>query len=176
MRGKVTNFSPLTITMSYRRNTLGQVVNLDELLQLIQEHKRQGKKIVTTNGCFDIIHVGHVRYLKQARELGDILVVGLNTDESVRKLKGLTRPVNNENDRAEVMAALNPVDYVVLFNEETAVELLGKIKTDIYAKGGDYTLDTLPETEIVHSNGGKVAFIPFVEGKSTTNIIEKIKD
>jgi len=155
---------------------VGQITKLNELIELIKEQKKHGKKIVTTNGCFDIIHVGHVKYLKQAKELGDILVIGLNTDESVKRLKGPTRPVNNEDDRAEVLSSLISVDYVVLFNEDTAVELLSKIQPDIYAKGGDYTLDTLPETETVHNSGGKVVFIPFVEGKSTTNIIERIKE
>jgi glycerol-3-phosphate cytidylyltransferase len=154
---------------------VGQVLNLDQILEILQDLKKQGKIIVTTNGCFDIIHVGHIKYLKQAKSLGDILIVGLNTDKSVKKLKGPTRPVNQENDRAEVLASLNPVDYVVLFDEDTPVELLGKIKPNIHVKGGDYDLNTLPEAKTVQDINGKIVFIPFIDGKSTTKIIEKIK-
>lgn len=154
---------------------MGQVVSLGELLPIIDGLKKNHKVIITTNGCFDIIHVGHVRYLKETRKLGDILIVALNTDESVRRLKGPTRPVNNENDRAEVLSSLNPVDYVVLFNEQTPVDLLAKIKPDIHAKGGDYNADNLPESATIKAAGGKLVFIPLVEGKSTTGIIEKIK-
>lgn len=154
---------------------MGQVIKSDRLLEVINKLKSQNKTIVTTNGCFDILHVGHVRYLNQAKMLGDVLIVGLNTDKSVQKLKGPSRPINNENDRAEVMANLISVDYVVLFDEENAITLLDKIKPDIYVKGGDYDLDKLPETNIVQTNGGRIVFIPFVDGKSTTNIIKKIK-
>jgi len=154
---------------------LGQVISLDKLLDIIVKLKSNDKKIVTTNGCFDIIHVGHVRYLKQAKALGDVLVVGLNSDSSVKKLKGENRPVNGENDRAEVLSALDSVDYVVIFGEDTPVELLGKIKPDIHVKGGDYDINTLPEAKIIQELGGKVVFISFVDGKSTTGIIEKIK-
>ena len=134
-----------------------------------------GQKIVFTNGCFDILHAGHVRYLAQARSFGDCLVLGLNTDASVHRLKGPTRPINNEQDRAEVVGALKSVDYVVLFGEQTAETLIAKVKPDVYAKGGDYTLDTLPEAKIVQSYGGRVEFIDLVQGRSTTNVIEKIK-
>ena len=135
-----------------------------------------GQKIVFTNGCFDILHAGHVRYLAQARSFGDCLVLGLNTDASVHRLKGPTRPINNEQDRAEVVGALKSVDYVVLFGEQTAETLIAKVKPDVYAKGGDYTLDTLPEAKIVQSYGGRVEFIDLVQGRSTTNVIEKIKE
>ena len=134
-----------------------------------------GQKIVFTNGCFDLLHAGHVRYLAKARSFGDCLVLGLNTDASVRRLKGPTRPINNELDRAEVVGALRSVDYVVLFGEQTAETLIAKVKPNIYCKGGDYTLDTLPEAKIVQSYGGHVEFIDIVEGRSTTNVIEKIK-
>lgn len=133
-----------------------------------------GKKIVFTNGCFDIIHVGHVRYLTTAKSFGDVLIVGLNTDESVRKLKGAMRPVNNQYDRAEVLLGLKAVDYVIFFGEQTAESLIAEIQPDIYVKGGDYTLETLPEAKIVQSYGGRVELVNLVEGKSTTNIIEKI--
>lgn len=136
---------------------------------------RSGQKIVFTNGCFDILHAGHVRYLAAAKKLGDCLVLGLNTDASVRRIKGELRPINNELDRAEVIGALKSVDYVVLFDEPTADAILSKIKPAIYAKGGDYTLDTLPEASTVQAYGGCVEFIDVVEGRSTTNIVEKIK-
>lgn len=155
---------------------MGQVIKLDELLKVIKNLKDENKVIVTTNGCFDILHVGHVRYLKQAKQQGDILVIALNTDESVRRLKGPTRPINNENDRAEVLASLNSVDYVVLFNEQTPVDLLVQIKPDIHVKGGDYDINTLPEAKFIQEAGGKVVFMPMVEGKSTTSIIEKAKN
>lgn len=136
--------------------------------------KLAGKKIVFTNGCFDIIHVGHVRYLTAAKNFGDVLIVGLNTDESVRKLKGATRPINNQDDRAEVLLGLKAVDYVIFFGENTAENLIAELQPDIYVKGGDYTLDTLPEAKIVQSYGGKVELVNLVVGKSTTNIIDKI--
>ncbi len=132
------------------------------------------KKIVFTNGCFDILHVGHVRYLKAAKALGDVLIVGLNTDASVKKLKGNDRPINTETDRAEVLLALEAVDHVVLFGEQTAESLIAEVKPNIYVKGGDYTLETLPEAKIVQSYGGRVEFIPMVAGRSTTNVINKI--
>ena len=138
--------------------------------------RKGGKRVVFTNGCFDILHAGHVRYLEKARALGDCLVLGLNSDASVRRLKGPSRPVNREEDRAEVVGALKSVDYMTVFDEPTASELIALVKPAVYAKGGDYTLDTLPEAKIVQSYGGKVAFIDLVEGRSTTNIIEKIKE
>ncbi|MBQ9486323.1 MAG: D-glycero-beta-D-manno-heptose 1-phosphate adenylyltransferase [Selenomonadaceae bacterium] len=134
----------------------------------------KNKKVVFTNGCFDILHVGHVRYLTAAKNFGDVLIVGLNTDESVKKLKGETRPINNQNDRAEVLSGLKAVDYVIFFGENTAENLIAEIKPDVYVKGGDYTLDTLPEAKIVQSYGGRVELVNLVAGKSTTNIIEKI--
>lgn len=154
---------------------MGKVINLIDLISVLKDFKKNNKKIVTTNGCFDILHVGHVRYLAEARSLGDVLIVGLNSDDSVRRLKGPTRPINSENDRAEVLASLISVDYVVLFNEDTPVELLSQIKPNIHAKGGDYNPDTLPESKIVQENDGKLVFIQFIEGKSTTGIIEKAK-
>ena len=137
--------------------------------------RRAGMKIAFTNGCFDILHAGHVRYLKQAKACGDFLVLGINTDESVRRLKGPQRPLNQELDRAEVVGALKAVDAVVLFGEETAAELIAKVRPAVYVKGGDYTLATLPEAKIVQAYGGEVKFIAMVEGRSTTNVIEKIK-
>lgn len=154
---------------------MGQVINLNELVNDLIDLKAQGKKIVTTNGCFDILHVGHVRYLQQAKSHGDILVVALNSDSSVQVLKGPTRPINIESDRAEVLAGLASVDYVVLFSEQTPVDLLRLIKPDIHIKGGDYDINTLPEASVIHEGGGKVLFMPMVEGKSTSSIIERSK-
>lgn len=153
---------------------MGEVVNLNQLLNIVSELKKQNKTIITTNGCFDIIHAGHVRYLRHAKELGDVLIVCLNSDESVQRLKGPTRPLNHEEDRAEVMSSLCSVDYVVIFGEDTPINVLDKIKPNIHVKGGDYTEDTLPETKVIKEGGGKIQFIPFVEGRSTTNIINKI--
>jgi len=136
--------------------------------------REAGQQVVFTNGCFDILHAGHVRYLNEARAQGDCLVLGLNSDESVRRLKGPERPINSELDRAEVVGALKSVDYVVLFGEQTAERLIAKVRPAVYVKGGDYTLDTLPEAKIVQSYGGRVHFVKMVEGRSTTNVIKKI--
>lgn len=137
--------------------------------------RRSGRKIVFTNGCFDILHAGHVRYLEKARSFGDVLILGLNTDASVQLIKGPSRPINNELDRAEVISALKSVDGVVLFGEPTAATLIQKIKPAVYVKGGDYTLETLPEADVVKQNGGHVEFVDVLAGRSTTNVIEKIK-
>lgn len=153
---------------------MGEVVQRSEIQNLIKTLRAQGKTIVTTNGCFDILHVGHVRYLQATKEFAKVMVVCLNSDVSVKKIKGPDRPINNENDRAEILCALECVDYVVLFDEASPVDLLCEIKPDVYTKGADYTIDTLPEAKPVMENGGRVEFISFVEGKSTTNVIKKI--
>ena len=134
-----------------------------------------GQIVAFTNGCFDILHAGHVRYLTAAKKLGDILVVGLNSDESVRKLKGCGRPVNQSADRAEVLAGLRAVDHVVIFEEDTAEEIVRQLHPDIYVKGGDYSLDRLPEAAIVASYGGRTVLVPLVEGRSTTNVIRRLR-
>ena len=131
--------------------------------------------VVFTNGCFDILHAGHVRYLTEAKKLGDVLVVGLNSDESVRKLKGAGRPVNPEEDRAEVLAGLRAVDHVVVFAEDTAEEMVRQLQPDVYVKGGDYSLERLPESAIVASYGGRTVLVPMVEGRSTSNVIRKLQ-
>jgi D-beta-D-heptose 7-phosphate kinase/D-beta-D-heptose 1-phosphate adenosyltransferase len=136
---------------------------------------RKGRKIVFTNGCFDILHVGHVRYLREAREQGDLLVVGLNTDASVRRLKGPDRPVNSEAARAEVLAALAAVDYITLFDQETPEELIRTVRPDVLVKGGDYTVETIVGAPFVMSYGGKVKTLQFVDGFSTTATIDKMK-
>ena len=146
----------------------------DRIAEFAAALREGGARVVFTNGCFDILHAGHVRYLIAARALGDVLILGLNSDASVRRLKGETRPVNSETDRAEVVGALASVDYVVIFGEDTAEELIAKVQPAVYAKGGDYTLETLPEARIVERYGGEVAFIPLVEGKSTTGMIAKM--
>ena len=151
------------------------IIKQDKLNVLLSDLRKQGKKIVTTNGCFDILHVGHVRYLEKAKQFGDTLIVLLNSDKSVKEIKGETRPINNENDRAEVLSALKSVDYVILFDEKSPLDLLLKIKPDIHTKGGDYTIDTLPEAKDILRAGTKIEFIPFVNGKSTTAVIEKMK-
>ncbi len=135
-----------------------------------------GKRLVVTNGCFDILHAGHVTYLAAARALGDALLVGLNSDASVRALKGAGRPVNSEEDRATVLAALAAVDGVCVFEEVDALRLLAEVKPDSYAKGGDYTIDTInqPERRLVEGFGGKVVILPGVPGRSTTNVLAKI--
>lgn len=152
-----------------------KTVTKEELKKIVENLKKENKKTVFTNGCFDILHIGHIRYLEASKKLGDVLIVGLNSDNSVKKLKGENRPVNNENDRSELLSALYFVDYVVIFNENSPSDLLDEIKPAIYTKGKDYTLDTLPEKDVVLKNNIKVEFIDFVDGKSTTNIINSLK-
>ena len=154
---------------------MGKVITRNEAKNLVLELKKQNKTTVFTNGCFDILHIGHVRYLKESARFGDILIIGLNSDSSVKRLKGESRPINNESDRAELLSELGFVDYVVVFDEDTPQNLLDEIKPDVYTKGADYTLDTLPEAKTVLKNGGRVEFINLVEGKSTTNVIKKIE-
>ena len=146
----------------------------DEIIKIVREGQANGETFVVTNGCFDILHVGHVRYLQKTKEFADKLVVMLNSDISVKSIKGESRPINCEQDRAEILSALSCVDYVVLFDEKSPANLLENLKPDIYTKGADYTLETLPERDIVLKNNIKVEFIEFVEGKSTTNVINKI--
>lgn len=131
--------------------------------------------MVFTNGCFDILHAGHIRYLEDARALGDLLVVGVNSDSSTRHLKGPSRPIVLENERAEAVAALRSVDYVTVFEEDTPVETIRILKPDIHVKGGDYCAVDLPETPVVESYGGKIVIVPFSKGLSTTSIIERIR-
>jgi rfaE bifunctional protein nucleotidyltransferase chain/domain len=159
-----------------KRSFMGKVVTQDEIIKITRAGQKEGKTYVATNGCFDILHVGHVRYLKKTKSLADFSIVMLNSDKSVKLIKGESRPINNQDDRAEILTSLSCVDYVVLFEERSPAELLEKIKPDIYTKGADYTLETLPEKEIVERNGIKVEFIEFVQGKSTTNIIKKINN
>lgn len=143
--------------------------------QLVEILKSQNKKVVFTNGCFDILHVGHLRYLNEAKKQGDVLIIGVNSDASVKRLKGESRPINNQFDRAEMLSGLKAVDYTVIFEEDTPEELIATLKPSIHVKGGDYKKEDLPETIIVESYGGEVRILSFVEGKSTTNIVKKIQ-
>ena len=151
------------------------LVKREDIKTLIDVIHHSGKTVVTTNGCFDILHVGHVRYLEKTKSFADFLIVLLNSDKSVKSIKGPSRPINNENDRAEILSALKCVDYVVLFDEDSPRDLLDEMKPDVYTKGADYTMDTLPEADIMRKNGTRVEFIDFVEGKSTTKTIEKMQ-
>ncbi len=155
---------------------MGIFVDKSNLGSIVSQLRADNKTIVVTNGCFDILHVGHVRYLKETKTFADKLIVLVNSDKSVRQIKGEGRPINPENDRAEVLCALSAVDYVVLFDEASPAALIDKIKPDIYTKGGDYTLETLPERDVIRKNNIEVKFIKFVDGKSTTGIINKINN
>ena len=154
---------------------MGQLLQRENVADFVKKMHQSGKTVVVTNGCFDILHVGHVRYLQQTKSFADYSMVLLNSDKSVRSIKGPTRPINNELDRAEVLCALSCVDYVVLFDEDSPRNLLDEIKPDVYTKGADYTMETLPEADIMRKNGTRVEFIKFVEGKSTTNVISRVK-
>lgn len=145
-------------------------------MERVKELKKEGKKIVFTNGCFDLLHIGHITYLKHARSLGDILVVGLNTDRSVRAIKGKNRPIIPEEERSHVLAALECVDYVILFDEDTPVKLIREVCPDVLVKGADYTKEQVVGHDIVESYGGSVTLIPLIEGNSTSDIIKRIKD
>lgn len=145
-----------------------------ELATILEHLKSSGKVVVTTNGCFDVLHLGHLRYLQAARKLGDYLVVAINSDVSVRELKGQNRPLVPEDERAEMLAGLACIDYVVIFPELTPVDLLSELKPNIHVKGGDYKLEQLIERDTVEANGGKVIVGLNVPGKSTTDLIEVI--
>lgn len=155
---------------------MGRLVSQGEIIKIVREGQKLGKTFVVTNGCFDILHVGHVRYLQKTKTYADNLIVMLNSDSSVKAIKGESRPINNELDRAEILSSLSCVDFVVLFNEKSPAKLLESIRPDVYTKGADYTLETLPEREIVEKNNIRVEFIEFVQGKSTTNVINKINE
>lgn len=151
------------------------VTTQHELEKLRDDLRSKGGRIVFTNGVFDILHAGHVMYLEAARAMGDVLVVGMNTDESVRRIKGPTRPVNDQQDRALVLAALRCVDHVVLFDQDTPINLITTIMPDVLVKGGDYTRDTIVGADEVEAGGGTVATIPLLDGRSTTNTIAKAR-
>lgn len=151
------------------------VAALDHFLPRLDFYRQQGRRVVFTNGCFDILHRGHITYLNRAKDLGDVLIVGVNSDASIRRLKGPTRPINSLEDRVQVLAALNCIDHIVPFEEDTPCGLVRAIRPDVFVKGGDYTRDRLPEAAIVESYGGVVQILPFVQDRSTTGIIERIQ-
>jgi D-beta-D-heptose 7-phosphate kinase/D-beta-D-heptose 1-phosphate adenosyltransferase len=153
-----------------------KIKNRDVLAAIIETERNRGRRVVFTNGCFDLLHAGHVKYLQKARNLGDLLVLGLNSDASVRRLKGEKRPLIGEEERAHILAALDCIDYVILFDEDTPLELITALKPHILAKGGDYTADGVVGKDLVEAYGGRVELVSFVDGKSTTNIIEKIME
>lgn len=155
----------------------GRIVTTEELSGIRDAMGASGQRLVMTNGCFDLLHAGHVRYLQQARELGDALAVGLNSDRSVRELKGEGRPVNAQDDRAEVLAALGCVDYVVIFDGKRATDILRAVRPHIYAKGGDYTPDSLDPDEraALSAAGSDIRILPLVPGRSTTAVLERLR-
>ncbi|KKL49012.1 hypothetical protein LCGC14_2319780, partial [marine sediment metagenome] len=147
-----------------------------EISQIIKKYQGDNKKVVFTSGCFDLLHPGHIKYLKKASELGDILVIGLNTDDSIKKIKGNGRPVVGEEQRAEMLSFLDFVDLVTFFSEDTPAGIISYLEPDVFVKGGDYQLKDLPEAEVVKSYGGEVVLVPFIEGFSSSKIIDKIKN
>lgn len=161
--------------MSYLKNLDSKIYNIDKLIAEVEKWKQAGEDVVFTNGCFDILHKGHIEVLARSADLGNKLIIGLNSDESIQKIKGEDRPIIDEQSRAILLAALKFVDAVILFSEETPLNLISTLKPDILAKGGDYRIETIIGYEIVQQNGGKVKVIPFVDGFSSTTIIEKIK-
>jgi rfaE bifunctional protein nucleotidyltransferase chain/domain len=153
----------------------GKFLSTDELREERARLRDEGKHLVFTNGCFDILHVGHVRYLQRARALGDTLLVAINSDASVRELKGAGRPIMNEQERAELLAALSAVDYVTIFDDISPRALIAEVLPDVLVKGGDYSLDEIHGREEVEAAGGRVLSLPFIEGASTSSLIERIK-
>ena len=153
---------------------MGQLVSREELVKIRQQARRQGQTVVFTNGCFDLLHRGHVEYLGEARKQGDLLVVGLNSDRSMRKLKGPQRPLIAQADRAKVLAALEMVDYICIFDEETPARLIQSVVPDVLVKGGDYQEEDIVGRDTVRAAGGRVVVVPLVEGFSTKDLIEKI--
>jgi rfaE bifunctional protein nucleotidyltransferase chain/domain len=154
-----------------------KILALEKITDRAKRLRAAGKKLVATNGCFDLLHVGHVRYLRRARSLGDILIVGVNADASVRALKGEGRPVNGERDRAELLAALEMVDLVTIFPETRATRFIQAVRPDVYVKGGDYTSDTLEAKEraILEKLGAKIDIVPLEQGYSTSQLLEKLR-
>lgn len=153
-----------------------KIAPLNKLINIVKKLRKDNKKIVTTNGVFDILHIGHIRYLKKAKELGNALIVAVNSDESVKKIKGPRRPINNEHNRAEALAALEFVDYVIIFNEENPIKLLTAIRPDIHVKGGDYKISQIIERKIVEANNGQIVLLPKVKGYSTSDLIKRIAE
>lgn len=154
---------------------MGKVIGIEELSRLLEGSRSGGSKIVFTNGVFDILHAGHLDYLKRSKKLGDILIVGVNSDESTKTIKGDDRPINNEEDRTTLLAGLECVDYVTLFSEITPINLIRLLRPDLLVKGADYSADEVVGKDVVESFGGEVKLIPFKEGFSTSRLIDKIR-
>ncbi len=152
-----------------------KILNRKDLKDLLSPLQKRGKSIVFTNGCFDILHVGHARYLREAKGQGNILVVGVNSDDSVRRLKGPSRPLVPERDRAEMVAALGMVDYVTVFDEDTPAELIAALGPDVLVKGGDYRVEEVAGRKSVEAAGGRVVIVPLIGGRSTSRLIEDIR-
>ncbi|MDG1284079.1 MAG: D-glycero-beta-D-manno-heptose 1-phosphate adenylyltransferase [Flavobacteriales bacterium] len=162
--------------MSHLNKLNTKIYSLEELENQVNAWKQAGEEVVFTNGCFDIIHRGHIEVLAQTADLGDRLIIGLNSDSSIQKLKGKNRPIIDENSRAILLASFSFIDAVVLFSEETPINLIRSLKPDVLAKGGDYEISTIVGHKVVQENGGQVILVPFVDGFSSTTIIEKIKN
>mgnify|MGYP006443595907 FL=1 len=162
--------------MSHLNKINSKIFSFDDLKNQVNAWKQAGEEVVFTNGCFDIIHRGHIEVLAQTADLGDRLIIGLNSDSSIQKLKGEDRPIVEEQSRAILLASLEFVDAVVIFSEDTPLKLISALLPDVLAKGGDYEIETIVGHEIVQQNGGKVKLVPFVDGFSSTTIIEKIKN
>jgi rfaE bifunctional protein nucleotidyltransferase chain/domain len=162
--------------MSHLKKIKNKIFSLVNLNNQVDEWKKSGEKIVFTNGCFDVLHRGHIEVLSKTADLGGRLIIGLNSDSSIKKLKGKSRPIIDENSRALLLAAISFVDAVILFSEETPLNLINNLNPDILAKGGDYEINTIVGHEIVKKNGGDVVLIPFLDGFSSTNIIDKIQN
>ncbi len=154
---------------------MGKVTGRNELVEIVKREKRRGKKIVFTNGCFDLIHIGHICYLKEAKKSGDILIVGVNSDNSTRKLKGDARPIIPQEERAEILSSFYFIDYVVIFPEDTAKELISLLRPHILVKGGDYKGKEIPEKEVIEKVGGKMVIASEFSGRSTQALLEKIR-
>ncbi|AMP97214.1 D-beta-D-heptose 1-phosphate adenosyltransferase [Pedobacter cryoconitis] len=161
--------------MSINHSLSPKIVSLTELNSLVNYWKGEGKKIVFTNGCFDLLHAGHITYLTEAASLGDILIIGLNSDDSVQRLKGPLRPVNNEITRSVILGSMSFIDAVVFFNEDTPLELIKKVLPDVLVKGGDYKIEEIAGAKEVIENGGNVQVLSFLPGYSSSAIIDKIK-
>jgi len=161
--------------MSHLNKINSKIFSFDDLKNQVNAWKQAGEEVVFTNGCFDIIHRGHIEVLAQTADLGDRLIIGLNSDTSIQKLKGKNRPIIEEQSRAILLASLEFVDAVVIFSEDTPLKLISALLPDVLAKGGDYEIETIVGHEIVQQNGGKVKLVPFVDGFSSTTIIDKIK-
>ncbi len=155
---------------------MGQIVTQNEIIKIVQDGHKNNKTFVVTNGCFDILHIGHAKYLAKTKTFADYSIILVNSDSSIKRLKGENRPINNQNDRAELLTYLSCVDYVVLFEEDSPRGLLEKIKPNVYTKGADYNIETLPERDVIINNNIRVEFIDLIQGKSTTNVINKIND